>query len=432
MDKRYVLFCLLLTIPFLGSAQRKRPQVLVYGYGADAYAAALQSAMSNLNTVWVVNGDRMMPELTSESVSIANNSHLDAGIWANLLAGIRKEKPTDSLSIAVKRRINPRLVQDAVDSILGKFNNLTVIQGGTLRSVKRSGKNWRVELSDRSRFKVHAVVDASVDGQLYQMARGTLDSFNVRTEIPADYFQSLPYDGLARTGVAVGEDDGRSYTLPLGALIPTGDYNLFLTRYIPTVQQLSTGTEADIPLMMHVGQAIGAVAAYTAFFKTTPDKVDVRNVQGELLQYDARLIPFVDVALESSHFDAVQRIGATGMLLGREDGRGRLHFDAEAPVTTAEVKPVLNALFSRSQIWFINHADVDTITMADLFSYIKFVGQRGDELEGQVQKNWKRRYHFEGEYDEQQPVTRVRMAVLLDAYCNPFDVKVGMDGGIQR
>ena len=432
MDKRYVLFYLLLMIPFLGSAQRKRPQVLVYGYGVDAYAAAVQSAMSNLNTVWVVNGDRAMPELTSEFISLTNNAHLDAGIWAGLLAGTKKEKPSDSLSAAVKRRINPQLVQNAMDSVLKSFTNLTVIEGNTLHAVKKSGKNWRIELSDRSRFKVRAVVDASMDAQLYLMAQGTLDSFSVRMDIPADYFQSVPYEGLARTGVAVGERGGHGYTLPLAALVPRGENNLFLTRYLPAVQRLITDTEADIPLLMHVGQAVGAAAAYTAFFKTTPDKLDARSVQGELLQYGARLIPFVDVPLESEHFDAIQRVGATGMLLGSEREDGRLYFDADAAVTADEVKPVLNALFSRSQIWFINHADVDTFSMADLFSYIKFVGQRGNELEGQVEKYWKRRYHFDGEYDEQQQATRKHVAVLLDAYCSPFDVKVGLDGAIQR
>lgn len=432
MDKRYVFFFLFLIIPFLGSAQRKRPEVLVYGYGPDAYAAALQSAMSNLNTVWVVNGDRLMPELTSEFVSLTNNAHLDAGIWANLLAGTKKEKASDSLSAAVKRRINPQLIQNTIDSVLKTFNNLTVIKGGALRSVKQSGKNWRVELNDRRRFNVRAVVDASIDAQLYRMAQGTLDSFRVRSDIQADYFQSVPYEGLARTGVAVGERGGRGYTLPLGALVPMGENNLFLTRFIPVVQQLSTDTQADVPLWMHVGQAVGAAAAYTAFFKTTPDKLDVRSVQGELLQYGARLIPFVDVPLGSPHFGAIQRVGATGMLLGRDGEDGQLYFDADKPITADEVRPVLNTLFSRSQIWFIDHADVDTFTFADLFSYIRFVGQRGNELEQHVEKYWKRRYHFEGEYDKQQQVTRTHFAVLIDAYCSPFDVKVGLEGTIQR
>src|SRR5690606_251328 len=143
------------------------------------------------------------------------------------------------------------------------------------------------------------------DAQLYQMVHNTVDSFSVRKDIAADYLQSVPYTGLARTGVAVAEHDKHGYTLPLGALVPAGEENLFLTRYIPAVQRLTTGTETDIPLLMHVGQAIGAAAAYTAFFKTTPDKLDVRSVQGELLQYGARLVTVVDVPLESPHFDAI-------------------------------------------------------------------------------------------------------------------------------
>src|SRR5690606_12502072 len=147
-------------------------------------------------------------------------------------------------------------IQNAVDSVLKTFGNLTVIEGSTLRSVKKSGKSWRVELNDRSRFKVHAVIDESTDAQLYQMVHNTVDSFSVRKDIAADYLQSVPYTGLARTGVAVAEHNKHGYTLPLGALVPAGEENLFLTRYIPAVQRLTTGTETDIPLLMHVGQAI--------------------------------------------------------------------------------------------------------------------------------------------------------------------------------
>ncbi|WP_188505349.1 FAD-dependent oxidoreductase [Parapedobacter pyrenivorans] len=433
MNKRYLLFCLLLTLPFHGLPQSKRPQVLVYGHGVDAYAAALQSSMSNLNTVWVINGDRMMPELTSEFVSIASSADLDAGIWAALLAGtLQKDKPSDSLSAVAKRRINPRIVQNVVDSVVKVSKNLTIIEKGQLRSVKKSGKNWQVELTDRTNYKVRAIVDASSDAYLCQLAYGSLDSIRVRTDISGDYFQSPPYEGLSRTGVAVGESDGRGFTLPLAALVPADDSNLFLTQRGPVVRSLLSGTADDVPLLMHVGQAVGAAAAYTAFYKITSDKLDVRNVQGELLQYGSRLLPLVDVPVEDPHFSAIQRVCATGMLLGRVEASGRLYFDADTAVTAGEIKPVLNQLFSRSQIWFVNHADVDTLTLANLFSYIKFVGQRGDELEGQVQKYWKRRFHFEGEYDEQQLATRRHVAVLLDAYCKPFDVKLGMDGVVQR
>ena len=426
--------CLLMVFPLLGLPQsNKRPQVLVYGYGADAYAAAIQSAWSNLNTIWVVNGDKVMPELTSEMTVITSGNGLDAGIWANLLAKtLRHDQPNDSLSSIAKRRINPRIVQNVLDSVLKATQNLTVIEGGQVDAVKRSKKDWQIELSDRTRYKVKAIVDASTDAYLYQLAGGDVDSISTRDSVPDAYFQSSVFEDLFRTGVAVGDIGGRAFTLPLSGLIPGNDSNLFVTRHTPVVRQLLRGDENDIPLLMHVGQGIGAAAAYVAFFKTTSDKINVRDVQGELLKFGARLMPFEDVAIEKPYFAAIQRVGATGMLEGRADNAGRVFFDRDAPVTASEVKPVLNQLFSRSQIWFIDHPDIDTLTLADVLSYIKFVGQRGDELEGHVQKNWKRRFHFEDEYDEKQLITRQHLAVLLDAYCGPFSVKVGMNGVIQR
>src|SRR5690606_25121687 len=107
-------------------------------------------------------------------------------------------------------------------------------------------------------------------------------------------------------------------------------------------------------------------------------------------------------------------------------------FDPDRPVLVDEIQPVLNQLFSRSQIWFIDHSSLDTLKLDDLFSLIKYVGHRGDELEQQVEKGWSRRFNFDGAYDKQRLATRRLVAVLMDAYCRPLDVKVGLDGSIQR
>lgn len=434
MNNLRLLLCCLMVFPLLVFSQGKRPQVLVYGDGVDAYAAALQSAMSNLNTVWVVEGEKIVPELTSEGLTIASNVDLDAGVWADFLAKTLKfDKRSDSVSTAAKRRINPQIAQNVVDDVIRGAKNLTIVKGVALRTVKKSGKDWQVELVNRQRYKVRAIVDASAGATLHQLALGSDKEIAARTLLPDGYFTSDDYYPLSRTGVAVGDLGGRAFTLPLASLVPGDDSNLFLTRNIPAVRPFLDGKAETIPLLMHVGQAIGATAAYTAFFKTTSDKLDVRNVQGEILQYGARLVPFGDVPIESPHFAAIQRIGATGMLDATTTESGAMAFNPESPMSSAEIRPIMNQLFSRSQIWFLDNADiVDSLKLADLFSLIKYVGHRGNELEGQVQKNWKRRFHFEDEYDEQLVVTRRHFAVLLDAYCKPFDVKVGLDGTIQR
>lgn len=432
-NKLRLIFCLFMILPLLGLAQRKRPQVLVYGYGVDAYAAALQSAWSNLNTIWIVNGDKPIPELTSTMIAVTAGEGLDAGIWAHLLAKtLRHDKASDSLSAIAKRRINPRIVKNVLDSVLKATTNLTVIESGQVHSVKKSRKGWQVELEDGEQYRVKAVVDASSDAYLYRLTGGVTDSITTRETVPDAYFQSAAFGDLFRTGVAVGDSAGHAFTLPLPGLIPDNDSNLFLTQRTPVMQRMLSGNENDIPLLMHVGQAVGAAAAYAAFFKTTSDKLNVRDIQGELLKYGARLMPFSDVSISDPYFSAVQRVGATGMLVGSVDETGHIYFEVDKPVTAAEIKPVLNRLFSRSQIWFIDHPEIDTLTVEDVLSYIKFVGQRGDELAEHVQKNWKRRFQFEEEYDEQRIATRKYVSVLLDAYCGPFSVKVGLNGVIQR
>src|SRR5690606_37591077 len=111
------------------------------------------------------------------------------------------------------------------------------------------------------------VVDASEDADLFKLANGNVDTNKVRTKVAEDYFKTREYVGLSRTGVAVGDVGGQAFTLPLGALVPANGSNMFLTRKGEVVKGLLNGTANDIPLLMQVGQAVGAVAAYTAFFK---------------------------------------------------------------------------------------------------------------------------------------------------------------------
>lgn len=434
MNKRQLFFFLCVVLPFFGWSQSKRPQVLVYGSGADAYAAALQSAMSNLNTVWILEDEQIAPELTGGPTTIASGANLDAGVWADFLAKtLNHEHASDSLSAIAKKRINPQIALNVIDSSLSATDNLTVIEDAALVEIRKRRNDWQVTLANRERFRIRAVIDASADARLFQLAYGATDSINTRAVVETAYFQTMDYDVRSRTGVAVGHFGTHAYTLPLAALVPADDSNFFLTRTVPTLQPLLIGSSEDIPLLMHIGQAVGAAASYTAFFKTTSDKLDVRKVQGELLQYGARLMPFADVPIDDENFASIQRIGATGLLKGITDVvSGNLLFNPGAPVLAEEIKPVLNQLFSRSQIWFIDHAEVDTLRLTDLFSLIKYIGQRGDELEEQVAKGWSRTFHLEGEFDDARLATRRLVAVLLDAYCRPFDVSVGLTGVIQR
>lgn len=429
MTKRFFTI-LVFIIPVLSFGQSKKPEVLIYGSGIDAYTAAVQSAMSGLNTIWISDNEKLVPELTTTPTTIEGNKHLDSGIWATFLAKtLQQDKRSDSLSEIAKRRLSPQIAANAINDLTAVHTNLTVIKSTPVKSIKRSGKTWQVELNNRVRYKVRAVVDGSADGGLHKLAYPGIPYVS-KTTVETDYFEAEQYLPLQRTGVAVATK-GSPFTLPLATLIPGNADNFFVTRISPTVHDLLSGDAEDIPLLAHVGQVIGAAASYTAFFRTTSDKIDLRKVQGEILQYGSRLLPFQDIPIESPHLPAIQRIGATGIFDGFVSDTAGFYFHPDLNLSTAEIAPVLNQLFSRSQIWFIDNS-MDTMTMADLLSLIKHIGHKGNELEGQLEKYWTRRFYFDGEYDLEMPATRRHFAVLFDTYCKPFDVQVGLDGSIQR
>src|SRR5690554_6085178 len=166
----YLLIWLCL-MPALALAQAKRPQVLVYGSGPDAFAAAIQAAMSNLNTIWLSPEDRLVPELTTEVGAIAGNDKLDGGIWASLLARtLNHEQRNDSISAIAKLRINPQIAENAINEFIGRYPHLTLVRGVALGSVRKVRKNWQVELANRAQYRVRALVDGSAEGDLITAA----------------------------------------------------------------------------------------------------------------------------------------------------------------------------------------------------------------------------------------------------------------------
>jgi len=125
------IFLLLLIVPQPCFGQKaKKPQVLVYGSDLLAFSAAVQSAKSSVPTIWLVDGEQLMPEFSGGQVQIESMTHTDGGIWMEILMEMALAKsPDDSLATVVKREMNPRLFQNAVDKIVRKLPQLTVIRG---------------------------------------------------------------------------------------------------------------------------------------------------------------------------------------------------------------------------------------------------------------------------------------------------------------
>lgn len=415
----FVFLYICFSVVALGQKKLK-PQVLVYGDDLIAYSAALQSSLSNVPTLWVLPGEKIVPELTTKPLSFENLPNLDGGIWMNLLMEMAlSQTKSDSLAVFVKKDMNPQLLQNALEKLLHKQANLQLVKTERVEGMKRNKNSWTITLSNKQKYDVRSIVDASRDQQLHPFTGNAIMHAKPGRLFP---FDKLTTDQI-RTLVASGQSGNQIYGLTLANMMFLAKDNVL---NLFAVQQLMDTQQQTIPLSANIGQAMGAIAAYMAFFKTDLTQVDVRKVQTELLTYGARIMPFQDILIRDPNFGATQKIGLSTLFVPTVKN-GLFIFDRDAPVQYAEVKPIFNTLYSRSQLWFLdNHGE--TFLWKDFISLLKFVGLRGDEIEKQIEREWNSKLKFEGTFDIEKLVTRYQFATLLDRYASPYVQRVTQEG----
>src|SRR5690606_32378113 len=204
-----LLLVFTLFIPLFCLAQKKqKPKLLVYGSDITAFTAAIQSAKSNVPTVWVVQGDELLPEITSNTIQIPNNHQLDGGIWMNLLMCMAISKSSnDSLAKIVKHDFSPRLALNAIENMIYENPNLTLIKGQKIIDVQLKKKKWQVTLANKHRIEVISLVDASADGELARKYT-QVEKEGVRNSFQRPNETSLP---LSRTTLGAAEVDKEVY-----------------------------------------------------------------------------------------------------------------------------------------------------------------------------------------------------------------------------
>jgi len=420
MRKLILLFSMCCLVLFAIGQKKKKPLVMIVGDDILAFTAAVQSARSNVPTLWVLSGAEFVPELTAETLCIDNYANLDGGIWMEILMETAlTTQRNDSLAAVVKRELNPRLVRNALDKIVLKQQNLSVVFKQSVVQLKQQKKTWAVTLSNKNKYELHSIVDASAD-QYLQPYIGNPIQYARPAKLSA--IQSLT-DVQLKTMVASGQSADQVYGIGLANLLFLEKNNLLNTY---GVNQLFDEAIETIPLKASVGQAYGALAAYLAFFKVDVGKVDIRKLQSELLVYGARIMPYQDMQINDPNFVAIQRIGLTNLFKGKTNDKDFL-FDVDAPVQFEEVKEDFKQLFFRSQLWFLDHQGT-TFTWREFLSLLKFVGLRGDEIEQQLIKDWSSKLKFKGTYNPDTLVTRYEFATLLDRYASPYVKTLSQDG----
>jgi hypothetical protein len=433
------LFVILLVSNFsLASAQTVKTDVLVIGGGVSGIAAAVQCARSKVKTVLVEAQSTPGGNLpTGESFIVNTNRDIPSGIWGEFRMRIRefyKGRPGYDSAYNAPLKFDRSAAQLIFKKITDTVKNLTVYLNGSFTAIKKDGDRWDVRITQNEKtiiFKARVVIDASENGEIAAKAGSKLNAgFNKENTGLNRY----------RTAIAVGDNfpaqidlpntypPSPAWYIPISSLVLKDAENILLTeKVLPGEKSIEY-----LPAQLELGQGVGTIAAYCAFFKTTTKNLKVHVIQGELLDFKGYLMPFTDISPRDRNWRAVQQVCAMGLLKGIQQGNGdsrQFVFNPDASVTTAEIKPLLNEIYTRAFLWFGKEKPGETFTVGNLLSLISdYTLTEPQTLRIAMQKAWKTQYKFRLDFDLSRPVTRMEFAVLTNKFLNPFGRMVDMEG----
>ncbi|MDR2147209.1 MAG: FAD-dependent oxidoreductase [Tannerella sp.] len=232
---------------------------------------------------------------------------------------------------------------------------------------------------------------------------------------------------LYRTGISVGDypvdhhhdknpdapkigfDPVPSFNIPLGSLIPQKINGLIVSDKAISVSNLINGSTRLQPVVLLTGQAAGTLAALSVREGKEPRNIPVRAVQKALLDQKAYIMPLYDVKPSDADFEAIQKITATGILkvVGESyNWANRSWFYPDSTITVAEFTQGLHDFDSNMEV-------TDSQNILTEKEAVKLMGKNADGY-------------------KETPVTKRRLAVLLDALLHPFDREIGFDGKFQN
>jgi hypothetical protein len=254
-------------------------------------------------------------------------------------------------------------------------------------------------------------------------------------------------DALFRTGISVGDypidhhhkknlDAPQhlefypvpSFNIPLGALIPQTVDNLIVAEKGISVSNVVNGTTRLQPCVLLTGQAAGTLAALSSNKGVPPKEVSVRFVQQALLKAKAYIMPYVDVKPDNPHWEAAQRLGATGILRGTGipyKWANQTWFYPDSLVNAPVLLKDLDALkkvdyrFAGQYLMVKEAVEVAAWLNAD---WLRKISPGDVKSPGHfVERKWVN-WGLKN-FDANRNITRLELAVLLGNTADPFSMK---------
>ena len=266
-------------------------------------------------------------------------------------------------------------------------------------------------------------------------------------DMVAPYSQSKP---LYRTAIAVGDypvdhhhtrysgweelpnlyfHPVPSYGLPIGVMMPRGYDDVLVIEKSVSVTNIANGSTRLQPVVLQLGQAAGVVAAQAVRKGCAVNEVSVREVQQELLDCGAYLLPLRDLEPDDPYFKALQRIALTGILRYQGmtvdwENQSWIYADRQIPE-----KELLEGF--RDFYCCIRHEDGTPISFSDLSAddgmtdagwlaslVAEVSGESADKALADVTAVLEE--SFGKEYGASSVLTRMECAVVTDSLLDPF------------
>ena len=240
---------------------------------------------------------------------------------------------------------------------------------------------------------------------------------------------------LYRTGIAVGDypidqHHGKntaapdlyfvpvpSFNIPLGSLIPENVDNLIVAEKSISVSNLVNGASRLQPVVMGIGQAAGTLAAIAVQEKKLPKDISIRKVQDKLLKAKAYLMPYLDVKPDHPNFEAIQRIGATGILKGEGKNykwSNQTWFYPDSVMTNGAVIASLKTFFPNLNMQANEQVLEEKLVADDAFEILTKIQPLPADYLQHLLKDYPNR---------NEPITRAKLADLIDKIIDPFHRK---------
>jgi len=437
MVKKILVFFLLLGCN-LTYAETIKTDVLVIGNGAGAIAAAIQSGRSKVKTLLLLNGP-WLEELSLQNMTTLNEpAYAPSGIWnevdKELREYYRKTPGYDTLSRILK--FEPYAAGAALKRMADSVKMLAYKVNVSYTAIEKDGTGWKLEVlikGEKVTIKTKVLIDGTEDGEMIIKAHATLPP-DIKTWLekgaPTLYRTAIASGSYNARSAAANYPSGPVYYIPLRAVTVNDADNLL------TLNKTLFPTDANnLTAKIALGQGVGATAAFCAFFKTTAKKLDVRIIQIELLDFKSSLLYFTDLDRGDRYYRAIQQIGVTGLLKGKQGNGGaessdfEFSFMPDTAVVTAEIKPMLTEIYSRFFLWMDKEKPGEKFTVGNLLSLISEITLSDpDNFKIAMQKAWKAEYKFKSDFDLKKPVTRREFAILANQYINPFARAVDING----